>query len=154
MTARPNDYEISKGTIKTMWGQMMKATDPVEQMDEMFNKIVNAGYEQTVALAFVEIAPIVAERLAIAQYAKKNPQIRAVASRDIELSRSITDSYERPLANETTAKTITQSANESLINERNLNKQKQVNNQNIKVGNLESIKNDLPLNYPNNKMMF
>ena len=32
---------------------MMKATDPVEQMDEMFNKIVNAGYEQTVALAFV-----------------------------------------------------------------------------------------------------
>ena len=70
------------------------------------------------------------------------------SSRDIELSRSITDSYERPLANETTAKTITQSANESLINERNLNKQKQVNNQNIKVGNLESIKNDLPLLLP------
>lgn len=70
------------------------------------------------------------------------------STRDTKLSRSITDSYERPLANETTAKTITQPANESSINERNLNKQKQVNNQNIKVGNLESIKNDLPLLLP------
>lgn len=41
--------------------------------------MVERGHNKIVALAFVEIAPILAERLAIAQYAKKNPQIRTIA---------------------------------------------------------------------------
>ena len=72
-------HEISRGTIKTMWGQMMKATDPVEKMDKIYEQMVERGHDKIVALAFVEIAPILAERLAIAQYAKKNPQIRTIA---------------------------------------------------------------------------
>jgi predicted RNA methylase len=70
------------------------------------------------------------------------------STRDTKLSRSVTDSYERPLVDETTTEGITDFVNESLFDESTIDKQKQINTKNIKVGNLESIKNDLPLLLP------
>ena len=70
------------------------------------------------------------------------------STRDTKLSRSVTDSYERPLVDETTTEGITDFVNESLFDESTIDKQKQINTKDIKVGNLESIKNDLPLLLP------
>lgn len=70
------------------------------------------------------------------------------STRDTKLSRSVTDSYERPLVDETTTEGITDFVNESLFDESTIDKQKQINIKDIKVGNLESIKNDLPLLLP------
>lgn len=70
------------------------------------------------------------------------------STRDTKLSRSVTDSYERPLVDETTTERITDFVNESLFDESTIDKQKQINIKDIKVGNLESIKNDLPLLLP------
>lgn len=70
------------------------------------------------------------------------------STRDTKLSRSVTDSYERPLVDETTTERITDFVNESLFDESTIDKQKQINTKDIKVGNLESIKNDLPLLLP------
>ena len=52
------------------------------------------------------------------------------------------------MVDETTTERITDFVNESLFDESTIDKQKQINIKDIKVGNLESIKNDLPLLLP------
>ncbi|MFA6849576.1 MAG: hypothetical protein WCS30_04430 [Selenomonadaceae bacterium] len=71
--------EIAQGTIKTPWGEMMQSKNPAEKEDEVYSRLMKQGKSHEVASAFTDVAPILAERLAIAQYAQKNTQIRAVA---------------------------------------------------------------------------
>jgi hypothetical protein len=72
-------HELAKGSIKTQWGEMMKAEDPAEEASEKVGKRLNMMYSNRIVLAFMIVAPLVAERLAIAECKLKNPQIEAVA---------------------------------------------------------------------------
>jgi hypothetical protein len=69
---------IAQGTIKTRWGQIMRMKDPAKGEDEEYNRLAKI-HGHNVAAAFTEVAPLAAERLAIAEYKLKNPQIEAVA---------------------------------------------------------------------------
>ena len=71
--------ELAKGTIKTEWGKLMQAEDPAQETSrKVYSRLEpKAGHE--VALAFETVAPLLAERLAIAEYRKRNPRIEPVA---------------------------------------------------------------------------
>ena len=71
--------EIAKGKIKTQWGQMMATANPSEEEDKVTQRLREKNIPSEVIWSFTTIAPLLAERLAIAQYAKKNPQIMNVA---------------------------------------------------------------------------
>ena len=79
MTA-PVDWlnELAEGPIRTEWGLMMQAENPAEEADEVYKRL-KEQYSQKVALAFEIVAPLLAERLAIAEYKLKNPAIEPVA---------------------------------------------------------------------------
>ena len=74
--AAPTDWlhEMAKGEIKTAWGEMLKAEDPMAEADKVFYRL-RKRVGNKVAVAFVTVAPLLAERLAIAEYSMKNPMI-------------------------------------------------------------------------------
>ena len=72
-------HELAKGTIRTQWGDMMKAPDPSREASEKVYNRLKPKYGHSVAFGFKIAAPLLAERLAIAEYKQKNPQIEAVA---------------------------------------------------------------------------
>lgn len=72
-------HELAKGSIKTQWGQMMAAENPADEGDKVYARLKEQGVPRMVAAMFQSLAPLLAERLAIAEYALENPQIRAVA---------------------------------------------------------------------------
>ena len=72
-------HELAKGTIKTQWGQMMKADDPAEEVTEKVYHRLRMAYSDKVVFAFETVAPLLAERLAIAEYKLKNPRIEPIA---------------------------------------------------------------------------
>ena len=74
--AAPTDWlhEMAKGEIKTAWGEMLKAEDPMAEADKVFYRL-RKRVGDNVAIAFVTVAPLLAERLAIAEYSMKNPVI-------------------------------------------------------------------------------
>lgn len=73
-------HELAKGTIKTQWGQMMKAEDPAAETDKIFLRLEKDKNNTTWGIqGFMLTAPLLAERLAIAEYKKKNPMIAPVA---------------------------------------------------------------------------
>ena len=79
MTA-PVDWlnELAEGPIRTQWGLMMQAENPAEEADEVYKRL-KPKYGHKVAFAFGVAAPLLAERLAIAEYKMKNPAIEPVA---------------------------------------------------------------------------
>ena len=79
MTA-PVDWlnELAEGPIRTQWGLMMQTENPAEEADEVYKRL-KEQYGQKVAFAFEIAAPLLAERLAIAEYKLKNPAIEPVA---------------------------------------------------------------------------
>ena len=70
--------DLAKGTIKTAWGDMMKTKDPGAEGSKVYERL-EPKYGHNVAFGFGIAAPLLAERLAIAEYKLKNPQIEAVA---------------------------------------------------------------------------
>ena len=74
--AAPTDWlhEMAKGEIKTAWGEMLKSEDPMAEADKVFYRL-RKRVGDNVAIAFVTVAPLLAERLAIAEYSMKNPAI-------------------------------------------------------------------------------
>ena len=71
--------ELAKGTIKTEWGKLMQAKDPAQETSEKVYSRLEPKVGHSVALTFEIAAPLLAERLAIAEYKKKNPRIAPVA---------------------------------------------------------------------------
>ena len=63
---------IAQGTIKTRWGQIMRMQDPAKGEDEEYNRLAKI-HGHNIAAAFTEVAPLAAERLAIAEYKEANP---------------------------------------------------------------------------------
>ena len=76
----PKDWlrELAKGTIKTQWGDMMKAENPPEETDKVYNRL-RQKYNHKTVYVFLIAAPLLAERLAIAEYKAINPRIEPVA---------------------------------------------------------------------------
>ena len=72
-------HDLAKGPVKTDWGKVVfKAEDPCEAADEILHRQEkDPKNEETAILAFQMVAPLLAERLAIAQYKLKNPRIDA-----------------------------------------------------------------------------
>ena len=64
---------IAKGTIKTVWGQYMALQNPVTGEDKEYNRLEKI-HGHNVAAAFTDVAPLVAERLAIAEYKEAHPE--------------------------------------------------------------------------------
>lgn len=73
-------HGIAKGTIKTKWGEMMKAENPLEEMDKLAETL-RADKKNSFkgVTEYLNLAPLLAERLAIAEYKLKNPMIEAAA---------------------------------------------------------------------------
>lgn len=72
-------HELAKEEIRTQWGEMMKTENPAETVSQKVYKRLEPKYGHKVAYAFDLAAPLLAERLAIAEYKKKNPRIEPVA---------------------------------------------------------------------------
>ena len=65
-------HGIAKGTIKTKWGQYMAMENPSAGEDKEYNRLEKI-HGHNIAAAFTDVAPLVAERLAIAEYKEANP---------------------------------------------------------------------------------
>ena len=65
--------------MKTQWGKVVfKAPDPMEEADKIVKRQEKDPKNTELAIvAFQIVAPLLAERLAIAQYKLKNPKIDA-----------------------------------------------------------------------------
>ncbi|MBS5581859.1 MAG: hypothetical protein KHX20_04630 [Megasphaera sp.] len=70
-------HELAKGTVKTHWGKVVfKAKQPLEEADKIFDRQEQNPKNSTWAvMMFQTVAPLLAERLAIAEYKLKNPRI-------------------------------------------------------------------------------
>ena len=68
-----------KGTIKTEWGKLMQAEDPAQETSRKVYSRLEPKVGHEVELAFETVAPLLAARLAIAEYRKRNPRIEPVA---------------------------------------------------------------------------
>ena len=72
--------ELAKGPIRTVWGDMMKTEFPAAGEDEVAARLKKKGVTDTFVIAgFLIAAPLLAERLAIAEYKLKNPSLEMVA---------------------------------------------------------------------------
>ena len=72
--------ELAKGTIKTWWGDQMKLPDPSENLGKLETRLEKAGADVWTWSAFEVAAPLLAERLAIAEYtAEVQPDFGIVA---------------------------------------------------------------------------
>ena len=71
--------ELAEGPIKTQWGQMMAEENPAEEASQNVYSRLEPKVGHKVAFAFEIAAPLLAERLAIAEYKLKNPAIEPEA---------------------------------------------------------------------------
>ena len=71
--------ELAEGPIRTQWGLMMQAEYPAEEASQQVYQRLKPKLGHRVAFAFETVAPLLAERLAIAEYKLKNPAIEMVA---------------------------------------------------------------------------
>lgn len=71
--------ELAQGSIKTMWGELMKAENPAQEASEKVYERLEPKVGHSAAFAFETVAPLLAERLAIAEYKQVNPSIAPVA---------------------------------------------------------------------------
>ena len=71
--------EVAKGPIKTWWGDQMKRDDPAKGYQELDERLEKAGVKLWVRAAFEVGAPLLAERLAIAEYKAKHPDFEMIA---------------------------------------------------------------------------
>ncbi len=72
--------ELAKGTIKTWWGDQMKRENPGDGIDDLAERLEKEGITDVrVRQAFMVGAPLLAERLAIAQFKQKMPDFEIVA---------------------------------------------------------------------------
>lgn len=71
--------EIAQGTIKTEWGRIMAETSPMEAVEIVTERLKAAGVPTMVRVAFIAGAPLLAERLAIAEYKAKHPEVTRIA---------------------------------------------------------------------------
>ena len=71
--------ELAQGDIKTMWGELMKAENPAQEASEKVYGRLEKKHGHSVAFAFETVAPLLAERLAIAEYKQLDPSITPVA---------------------------------------------------------------------------
>ena len=62
--------------IRTKWGKIMQEEDPAEAADKEMDRLIAQGASNTLALAFATVAPLVAERLAIAAFKKRMPMFQ------------------------------------------------------------------------------
>ena len=71
--------EIAQGTIKTEWGRIMAEPSPMEAVEIVTERLKAAGVPTMVRVAFIAGAPLLAERLAIAEYKAKHPEVTRIA---------------------------------------------------------------------------
>ena len=71
--------ELAQGDIKTPWGEMMQAENPAEEASTNVYKRLEPNVGHSAAFAFETVAPLLAERLAIAEYKQVNPSIAPIA---------------------------------------------------------------------------
>lgn len=68
--------DIAKGNIKTYWGKIMQAENPLIEEDKVMARLRKKHFNIEVIESFRTLAPILAERLAIVEYSHKNPDIK------------------------------------------------------------------------------
>lgn len=70
-------HDLAKGPVKTQWGKVVfKAEQPCAEADKILHRQEKDPKNREWAMiAFQVVAPLLAERLAIAEYKLKNPRI-------------------------------------------------------------------------------
>ena len=110
MTAPTNLLnEIAQGTIKTQWGQYMKMENPEQGEDKVYNRL-EKKYGHNVAAAFTDVAPILAERLAIAEYKAKKPNSQ------LEMIAPELNTYQEALETVSTDRRLTMDEAQKVLN--------------------------------------